>query len=94
MRIAIDFDDTIMDYDTGEEIEGAGEQIRKWKAKGYWIIIFTCNWVTHMGLLRGWLKAHNIPYDDIQMNKPIYNLFIDDRARQFKGWKEDYENTL
>jgi len=90
MRICIDFDDVIMDYTTGEEIPGAGDWIRKKKQEGHRIIILTSNWLTHRGLLVGWLQSHNIPYDDLQLNKPMYEIYIDDRARRFEGWDKEY----
>jgi hypothetical protein len=33
-------------------------------------------------------------YDQILMGKPIANLIIDDRARQFVGWDKDYVDTV
>jgi len=90
MRICIDLDDTIMDYESGEMIAGADKAIRDLKKKGHKIIVFTANWLTHKGIIKGWLKSHNIPYDDIVMGKPIFDILIDDRARQFKGWDKKY----
>ena len=90
MRICVDLDDTIMDYCTGEPILGAIKALQKMKQEGHQVIIFTANWLTHKGIVMGWLKAHKIPYDDLVMSKPIFDILIDDRARQFTGWDKDY----
>lgn len=86
MRICIDFDGTIMDYFSGDMVPGADVAIQKLKKKGHHITIYTTNVVHHKGLIKGWLNAHNIPYDEIDLSKPPYAVLIDDKAVKFEGW--------
>lgn len=48
---------------------------------GYKIIIHTSRAWTDYELVEDWLRTHHIPFREIQMGKPLFALYIDDRAR-------------
>jgi hypothetical protein len=89
MKIYIDFDRTICP-NSDDEIEPTVEckaSIVAMKAAGHHICIFsvrsnpeeTSKKFGHDRMLR-YLLIHDIPYDDIHVHKPIYDVLIDDRA--------------
>jgi len=39
---------------------------------------------------KDWLDRHGFCYDQILMGKPVADVFIDDRAQRFEGWKRNY----
>jgi len=86
MRICIDFDDTIFARN-GKIIFGAKEIINKWYEKNQ-ITIFTNRPDYHYHTVKGILDLAKIKYHRIICGKPSYDLFIDDKAIGFNGWKE------
>jgi hypothetical protein len=88
--VAIDFDDTLLDHETGEVHPEAGIFVRQLIEAGARIVIFTCrarpdhpkeSYKEMVALL----NAARIPYDEITALKPYSDLYIDDRAVRFDG---------
>ncbi len=102
----IDFDGTLCKFkfpEVGEIEPNVKKALELLKAKGYTIKIHSCRTATYWGseterfkhyeLMYGFLKKHNIPFDEIildsTMDKPIADVYIDDRAVRYKGnWME------
>jgi len=59
--------------------------LTKLKKKGYKIIIWTGRVETEREITEHWLKFHNVPYDELIMNKPRAMLYIDDFGYRFNG---------
>lgn len=104
MKIAIDFDGTIVEYDGykgcgvyGELKKDVAESIRKLKDAGHEIIINTCR--SEDKEIIDLLRKNDIPFDFINFhpdniklglsNKVYADYYIDDRAIEFKdNWSE------
>lgn len=99
--IAVDFDDTIVDYDGfeynkfGEPLEGAVEAIKELKNRGYLVMLYTCRQDTPE--LRDYLDKNGFEFDAINSteynpphssDKPAAFRFIDDRNIKFTNWNE------
>lgn len=85
-RIFVDFDGTITEkshgYTMGDTLmPGAAESLRKLKAMGYKIIIFSVRANSEHGknAIKDFMIAHELPFDDIK-GKPNFDLIIDDKA--------------
>lgn len=90
MRIAIDFDETIFDRRKACIIPGARETINDWGCSGHEITVFTNRPDYDYSTIKKILDGEKIIYDRLICGKPSYDLFIDDKAAQFKGWDQDY----
>lgn len=98
-----DFDGVIATYDgfkgfdvLGEPIEDMIQAMRDLKERGYYLVVFTTRPATQT--LVDWLKRNKVPYDDINRNtknplltsnKPIADVYIDDRAVRYSGQSKD-----
>lgn len=49
-------------------------------AMGYSAVIHTSRPWTEYEAVKGWLKHHEIPFREIQMGKPLFLTYVDDRA--------------
>lgn len=89
--IAVDFDDTVYDFHKkGRTYEDVISLIRRCRAIGCYIIIFTANDDTeHHKFIREYLNEYYIHVDTINENipcvpfktkKPYYNILLDDRS--------------
>ena len=92
MRYCIDMDGVICEERTTFErglakpIEGAVEALVNLHNKGHFIIIYTSRgWQEYLST-KTWLDSYDIPYDLLLMAKPIYDVYIDDRAIHFTDW--------
>lgn len=85
MRIAIDFDDTIFDKKERAPMKGAVKYINELYKQNE-ITIYTNRPDYQYPDVEAMLKAWGIKYHRIICGKPSYDLLIDDRAKEFKGW--------
>jgi hypothetical protein len=97
--ICIDYDSTLYPWaelmDEPEPIDGAVEAMRRLKAAGYRIVIFTSrlspSWlavegrsaVEQVAHITRMLARDGIPYDDITAEKIPAEAYVDDRALRF-----------
>ncbi len=90
MRIAIDFDEVILDKN-GKILDGAIITINHWHAHGHQITIFTTKPDWERPTIIAVLGLAKIPFDRVICGKPSYDLFIDDKAVKFEGWNKNYD---
>ena len=92
--IAVDIDGTICTEERTFErslaipLEGAVEAVSLLKRNKNTVILWTARGWEQYKVTIKWLSDHGFEYDQLIMGKPIVDFFIDDRARQFKGWRE------
>lgn len=107
-RLLIDVDSTLCEtrkehehYSDVIPKKGAIETLKDWKARGYYIMIYTSRnmskYNNNIGLivanqapiLQEWLKKHEIPYDELHFGKPLSDVIIDDKAIRYENnWEE------
>jgi len=96
--IAIDLDGTICSEEKTFEKSlatpnpGSIKALQKMSSDGHILIIWTARGWDQYRMTKEWLTKHDIPFDQLIMGKPIVDIFIDDRARQFTSWDNDYVN--
>ena len=91
MDIAIDFDGTIRpcgwkEQDVSPQPECI-EVIQKLKQKGHKIFLYSCRsnpecvdkYEEATQNMIEYCEAHNIPFDGVFLNKPLFDIVIDDR---------------
>lgn len=90
--LAIDIDGTICSEERTFErplakpLDGAVEALMMLKENGNTIILWTARGWEQYRVTKHWLDCHEFVYDQLIMGKPIVDMFIDDRGRQFKNW--------
>ncbi|MBU1082604.1 MAG: hypothetical protein KKB59_19110 [Spirochaetes bacterium] len=81
--IYVDIDGTIAKYKgyilgrIGPPIPDRIELLRKLKKEGYTIVIWSHR---HEWESRPWLKKHDVPYDRIQLGKPVFTVLWEDKS--------------
>jgi len=92
--LAIDIDGTICTEERTFErplatpLPGAIEALKKLKRNGNTLILWTGRGWEQYRVTKDWLEKYDCPYDQILMGKPVVDMFIDDRALQFRGWHQ------
>ena len=89
--LAIDFDGVLHDdkhplegKSLGPPIQDARNAICYLRNElGHKIIIFS---VKPPDIIEDWLHYYEIPFDRITMQKPIADLYLDDKAVRFSSW--------
>jgi hypothetical protein len=100
MVIMIDLDGTLCTEELPENrahakpLPGAAEAVDKYIAEGHVVVIWTGRGWPEYQMTRTWLKDNGFHYNELLMGKPIANLIIDDRSRDFEGWDKDYLETI
>ncbi len=106
----IDFDGTLCKFEfpkVGPPEPGIKKAIERLKEKGYIIKIHSCRTAkywgndiergTHIHLILEFLADNDIPYDELilDMDKPIADVYIDDRAIRYEGnWEAIIDEYL
>jgi len=67
--------------------EGAREGIRLLRSQGHVIIIYTARSWAEYRMTVDWLRRNEIEYDALMMGKPIYDVWVDDRAICLERWE-------
>jgi len=100
MQIIIDLDGTICSEEKtysrslAKPLDGAIENINKLYDAGNIIIIYSARTWMEFEMTTNWLKNHEIKYHQLVLGKPIGDVWIDDRAINFNGWKNVITNLL
>jgi histidinol phosphatase-like enzyme len=100
MVIFIDIDGTIcteespFDRPLAKPLPGAVEAVNRYVEAGHVVVLWTGRGWDQYRVTETWLAKHGFKYSQLLMGKPIANLIIDDRARQFAGWDKDYLSTV
>jgi trehalose-6-phosphatase len=71
-----------------QPVAGAAEALRKLRAAGYIVVIYTARTWAECRVTERWLKDHGFEYDGLHMGKPVADVWIDDRAVRFTDWKQ------
>ena len=93
-RVALDWDNTLVDYQTQEWLPGAREALSALLMGKRKVIIHSCsvNWPEGLARIQSKLReAGFLGHVDIHTGpgKPEANLYVDDRAMRFTGdWNE------
>jgi hypothetical protein len=107
MTIAVDFDGTLHTGEwpsIGEPMPGAVYAMKRLKADGHYLIIWSCREGDAQQAMADWLIEHEIPFDRINDNHPdniaLYgvnsrkisaDLYVDDRSiGGLPSWNEIY----
>lgn len=81
-------------------LPGAVRKLKALKAAGHYLILAsarhmrTCNGNPGLAMARqgktllDWLDRHKIPFDEIWLNKPHADVYIDDNAYRFTSWDQ------
>ena len=100
MVIMIDIDGTIcteespFDRPLAKPLIGAVKAVNKYFEDGHIVVLWTGRGWDQYKTTKKWLDDHGFKYCQLLMGKPIANMIIDDRARQFTGWDKDYLSTV
>jgi len=105
MRICIDLDGVICELRKDNEdyrdllpVKSSVDKIKRLKAEGHYIIIYTARRMkTHSAntakviadigkTTLDWLEKYAIEYDEIMFGKPWADVYIDDNAYRFISW--------
>jgi uncharacterized HAD superfamily protein len=86
MKIGVDIDGVLCEDRIREErsiakpLYGAKERINKWYYDGHEIILFTARTWSEYNMTKCWLDANGFKYHILICGKPMFDIFIDDRA--------------
>ena len=69
-------------------VDGAVEMLKKYKARGFRIVIWTARVEVERWITEEWLRAHGVPFDELVMTKPLALIYIDDLASEFRNWHD------
>ena len=84
-------EERVFDRPLAKLIPGAREALHGLKDAGHTIVIYTARGWAEYNVTKHWLDQHDIPYDAIQMGKPLAHVWIDDRAIRFRKWEQALE---
>ena len=65
---------------------GVQQRVRAWRAAGHTVVIYTARSWSEYRMTKHWLKTWGIEHDELLMGKPVYDVWIDDRAIRFTDW--------
>lgn len=104
--ICVDLDETLAN-NQGKFLKGTGKVgvvnecvaavVRKLKATGYFIVLYTGREWNELDALKEWCRFNEVPVDEFWLGmKPPAIVFIDDRAvnPHVRGWEEDIDRIL
>ena len=101
MTIVIDLDGTIVPQALGSEDllghephPGARETIAALRRLKIKVIIWTARGEGMRQMTEYWLQSRNIDYDELRLDKPAANIYIDDKALRFTSWSDVVSKIL
>jgi hypothetical protein len=99
--IVVDLDGTIIPHALDSEdllghepFPGARETIHAIRKLGVKVIIWTARGEEMRSMTEYWLSSRNIEFDELRLDKPKANLYIDDKALRFTSWSDVIQKVL
>ncbi len=92
MRIGIDFDGTIHEYERGQQpkfgapVPGALQAIRALREEGHEVVVYTAR--EDLAGIREWLRLRGLGDLEVTNRKPLAWRYVDDRAIHFEDWDQ------
>lgn len=86
MKIVFDLDGTLceerqtFERSLAEPIQENINRVIEAKKAGHTIIIYSSRGWQEYRMTIFWLNSHNVPYDMLILGKPMYDLWVDDKA--------------
>lgn len=99
-RIVIDIDGTICDempvFEKSISLpkKGSVNFIKKLFNEKYFIILYTSRGWNEYNITKYWLDKYDIKYHILLCGKPIYDIWIDDKAINFYSWDKVGKNIV
>lgn len=99
MTIVIDIDGTVAqkvenwDYANCEAIEGAVEKVNALHDRGAFIIFHTARPKKDYTVTVTWLIKKGFKFHQLVMDKPLGDVYIDDKALRFVEWDDAVAKT-
>ena len=96
MRLIIDIDGTIceerptFERALAKPLPDAVEVLKRLKLVGHHITLYTARGWREYEMTEAWLNEYEIPFDMLICGKPVYDIWVDDRAMKFTNWREVY----
>ena len=99
-RIAVDIDGVIAstlkngvyprDYHKKEPLPYAIEALKQLRERNHSIYLFTARYEEDREVTEAWLRVNGFSglYDELIMDKPKYDILIDDRALRHTDWQD------
>ena len=100
MRLVIDIDGVIaktrkdFDFENSEVMENATESVNKFFNEGHFIIFHTARPRCDYTKTVMWLIEKGFKFHQLVMDKPLGDVYIDDRAFHFENWDETIRRLL
>jgi hypothetical protein len=94
VRISVDIDGVLASEEKTFErclahpLEGAKDTLQFLKNQGHEIFIHTSRGWPEFKMTIDWLDKNQIPYDHVELGKPIADKRIDDKAIRFTSWSQ------
>ena len=92
-RVVIDIDGTIceelptFEKSLAKPKSGAIEFVNKLYSNDVFVILYTARSWGEYKMTENWLKEHGFKYNLLMCGKPVYDVWIDDRAIKFDNWE-------
>jgi hypothetical protein len=94
LTVFVDLDGVVCTEETtferalAEPLPGAREGLTALSAAGHTVVIHTARSWSEYRMTKAWLEQHDLPFDAIQMGKPVADVIVDDRAIRFTDWDQ------
>ncbi len=94
LQIIIDLDGTICTEEKtfsrslAKPLPNAIKTINNLYKDGHTIIIYSARTWAEFEMTTNWLKKYKIKYHQLMLGKPVGDVWIDDRAIEFKNWNK------
>ena len=79
-------EEVFLERPLAEPIEGAKAALKRLRAAGHVVVIYTARGWGEKRVAERWLADHGFEYDGLHMGKPVADVWIDDRAIRFTDW--------
>ncbi len=79
-------EEVFLERPLAQPIDGARAALKKLRAAGHVVVIYTARGWGEKRVTERWLADHGFEYDGLHMGKPIADVWIDDRAIRFTNW--------
>jgi uncharacterized HAD superfamily protein len=85
---------TFGDYAYRKPMKAGLDLVRELNRQGHTVVLYTARWAEDAAVTQNWLDSYKVQYERVVYDKPLANVYVDDRAMRWEQPAKDFSRLM